>query len=112
MPPHSTKQGEELVNLKIEEMKNSENRIEVEKGFWDSFKPRAKVVITGESVNLMAELETLFSFIQLEGDPVRRSALIELAMGKKGVDITGLPKTEQPQQPVPVQQTKLQPQVA
>jgi hypothetical protein len=112
MPPHSTKQGEELVNLKVEEMKNSENRIEIEKGFWEGFKPRAKVVITGESVNLMAELETLFSFIQLEEDPVRRSALIELAMGKKGVDITGLPKTEQPQQPVPVQQTKLQPQVA
>jgi len=112
MPPHSTGQGEELVNLKVEEMKNSENRIEIEKGFWEGFKPRAKVVITGESVNLMAELETLFSFIQLEEDPVRRSALIELAMGKKGVDITGLPKTEQPKQPVPVQQTKLQPQVA
>jgi hypothetical protein len=53
----------------------------------------------------MAELETLFSFIQLETDPVRRSALIELALSKKGVDITGLPKTEQQ----PVQQQIQQP---
>ena len=106
MPPHSKEQGEDLIDLKIEELKKSDkNRIEIEKGFWDGFKPRAKVIITGESVNLMAELETLFSFIQLETDPVRRSALIELALSKKGVDITGLPKTEQQ----PVQQQIQQP---
>ena len=52
------------------------------------------MIITGENVNITAELETLYSFIQLEQDPIRRQALIEMAMAKKGIDISMLPKTE------------------
>jgi hypothetical protein len=50
-------------------------------------------------------LESLASFITLETDPVRRSALIEMAMAKKGLDISSLPKTP-PVQPQPVAQTQ------
>jgi len=76
--------------------------IKIEKGFWEGFKPRAKVDITGENVKLAAELESIFSFTQLEADPVRRSALIEMAMAKKNIDISNLPKSPpMPQQVQP-----------
>ena len=72
---------------------NKKAIVKIEKGFWDKFKPRAKVDITGENVRLAAEMESLYSFIQLESDPIRRSALIEMAMAKKNIDISNLPKT-------------------
>jgi len=98
-PPHSTEQGEMLRNLKLEELKkNKKAMIEIEDGFWDKFKPRAKVVISGEGVNLLVELESLYSFISLEQDPIRRTAMIEMAMAKKGLDLTSLPKS--PPQPI------------
>ena len=74
-------------------MKDKEALVPLAKGFWKEFKPRAKVLITGEKVSLMAELETLANFINLESDPVRRTALIEMAMSRKGIDISKLPKT-------------------
>ena len=43
-------------------------------------------------------METLSTFIALEADPIRRTALIELAMRKKNIDVASLPKT--PPQPV------------
>jgi len=93
-PPHSTEQGEMLRNLKLEELKkNKKVFIEIEKGFWDNFKPRAKVVISGENVNLAKDLETLATFIRLETNNERRTALIEIAMLKAGVDTTSLPKS-------------------
>jgi hypothetical protein len=67
-------------------------------GYWDNFKPRVKVVITGENVNLAGELESLASFISLEQDPIRRTALIEKAMARKGYDISDLPRSEMPTQ--------------
>ena len=51
------------------------------------------MVIAGEGSTMVADLESLASFAQLELDPVRRTALIELAMMKKGIDVASLPKT-------------------
>jgi hypothetical protein len=62
------------------------------------------VVIVGENTNKVEELQTLATFIQMEGDPVRRTALIEMVMAKKGIDVAKLPKT--PPQP------QIQPQTA
>lgn len=93
-PPHSTEQGEMLRNLKLEELKkNKKAMIEIEEGFWDNFKPRAKVVISGENVNLAKDLESLYTFISLEQNLERRTAMIEIAMAKVGFDITSLPKS-------------------
>jgi hypothetical protein len=109
MPPHSTEEGEMIIKLKEEEIsRNKEALIKIEKGFWDSFKPRIRVIISGENVNLLSELESLYSFIKLEADPVRRTALIEMAMQKKGIDITTLPKS--PPQPIQAPQEVRQPQ--
>ena len=84
--PHTPEIAINLKNQKIEELKKKkELLVKLEKEMWDNFKPRAKVVITGENYNLISELETLKSFIQLEQDPIRRTALIEMAMGKKDI---------------------------
>jgi len=91
--PHSQEEAMVLKALKLQELlKNKEAIIELEKEYWEGFKPRIKIDITGERVALMAELETLANFINLELDPIRRTALIELAMKKKGIDVEGLPK--------------------
>ena len=58
------------------------------------YAPNVTVIITGENSTLDADLQTYATFIQMEADPVRRSALIEMMMKKKGVDVAGLPKSE------------------
>ena len=66
---------------------------------WKNFLPRVIVSITGENYALARELESIKSFIALEQDPIRRTALIELAMNKTNIDVAKLPKTQQaPQQ--------------
>lgn len=102
IPPHSPEMAQTIKEAKMEEIvKNKKAVVNIEKGFWDNFKPRVRVVITGENVQLAGEMESLYSFIQLEADPVRRTALIEMAMSKKNIDISNLPKT--PPQPIQVQ---------
>jgi len=97
--PHTAEEAKALKDLKLQEViKNKEAIINLEKEYWEGFKPRARIDITGERVALLAELETLANFIQLESDPVRRTALIELAMKKKGIDIEKLPKSTPEQQ--------------
>lgn len=110
LPPHSSEIAIILKESKLEEVtKNKKAIVEVEDGFWDNFKPRVKVIITGENVQLVSELESLYSFIQLEADPVRRTALIEMAMAKKNIDISNLPKSPpMPQQVQPNQVAKEQ----
>lgn len=91
---HTPEEALILKESKLKELlQNKEATIKLEKEYWAGFKPRAQVDITGERVALMAELETLANFINLESDPVRRTALIELAMKRKGIDIEKLPKT-------------------
>lgn len=58
------------------------------------FEPNVTIIITGENTTLAADMSTLQQFIALETDPVRRTALIELAMKKAGMDVGALPKTQ------------------
>ncbi len=93
-PPHSPEEAQLLKDEKMQELlKNKEVIITLEKEMWKGFKPRVIISITGENYALVTELETLKTFIQLENSPARRTALIELAMMKKGIDISKLPKT-------------------
>jgi len=94
MPPHSVEVAMIIKEAKMEDiMENEKAVIKVEKGFWEGFIPRVKVIITGENVRLAAEMESLYSFIQLESDPIRRTSLIEMAMAKRNIDISSLPKS-------------------
>ena len=100
---HTEEEAQAIKQEKLNELMKSKQAVaKLEKGFWDGFKPRVKVVITGENSRVLVDLETLYSFIQLEQDPVRRQALIEKAMKLKGIDVAGLPKLEKAQlQPIP-----------
>ena len=98
-PPHTNEQAVTVKAQQLEELKKRPQILmkSVENLFED-YKPHVQVVITGEQVNLDADLQTMGTFVSLEGDPVRRTALIELMMKKKGIDVASLPKT--PPQPI------------
>jgi len=96
--PHPEEYAVIIKEQKIAELSQSpETVVKLEKKLFEDMKPRMQVVISGENVRLAADLETLSTFIQLEADPIRRSALIEIAMNKKGIDVSDLPKTEAPE---------------
>lgn len=63
------------------------------------FEPSVSCVITGENSTLPQDMQTLSTFIALEQDPIRRTALIEMAMKKKGIDVASLPKSPEQGQP-------------
>lgn len=105
-PPHDEEVAKDIKMQKLQEItKNQEAVVDLEKDMWKDFYPRVKVSITGENYNLASDLDTLVSFITLEQDPLRRSSLIEMAMKKKGIDVSALPKSPPlpPPQPEPPQ---------
>ena len=109
-PPHNQEIAQVIKAEKVQELiKDKELMVKLSREMWDGFKPRVKVVITGENYQLASDLETLKAFITLEQDSVRRTALIEKAMAKKNIDVSKLPKS--PPQPLP-QPTQAQPQVS
>ncbi|MFA5394648.1 MAG: hypothetical protein WC346_01365 [Methanogenium sp.] len=113
-PPHSAEMAQNIKQRELDAlMQKKEVLVNLEDEMWEDFKPRVKVAITGENYNLAVELETLQTFIALEQDPVRRTALIEIAMGKKGIDAKSLPKTPpvQPQQQAMAQTPEARPKI-
>jgi len=106
-PPHDEEIAKDIKIKKLQELlKNKEAVVTLEKDMWNDFYPRVRVTITGENYALATEMETLNSFIQLEQDPIRRTALIEMAMQKKNIDISSLAKTPPlPPQPQPTDQS-------
>lgn len=103
--PHGQDVADFLKQQELQKLIKNPNRVmQGIKAVFKDFEPSVSVVITGENSTLPQDLQTLQSFIQLEEDPVRRSAMIEMAMAKKGIDVASLPKG-QPQQPQQGQQT-------
>jgi len=92
--PHSQDICDTLKMQVVQNLQKHPNLLmkEIRKVFED-FEPSVSVVITGENSTLPQDLQTLSTFIQLEEDPVRRSAMIEMAMAKKGLDVASLPKS-------------------
>ena len=106
LPPHTKEIADALKKEKLDELKvRPELLIKAVKTMFKDFKPRASVIITGEQLNLAEDIQSLVELIQLEADPIRRTALIEKVMRMKGIDVEALPKTE-PQ--VPQQQQVIQ----
>jgi len=107
LPPHTNEIAVTLKEDKLKELKERpELLMKATKDLFKGFKPHISVIITGEQVNLDADLQTLMGFAGLEQDVVRRTAMIELAMKKKGIDVGALPKTD----PAQVQQQQAQQQ--
>jgi hypothetical protein len=100
--PHTKEMADGIKKIKLDEIRTKgADLVKLEKGLWDGVKPRINITITGERIAMQSDLATLAQFIGLESDPVRRSALIEMAMKKKGIDTTNLPKTEVPKKVAP-----------
>lgn len=92
--PHAQDMCDTLKAQKLDELKaRPENLMSGIKAVFAGFKPSVSVDITGENSTLPQDLQTLSTFIQLEQDPIRRSAMIEMAMAKKGLDVASLPKS-------------------
>ncbi|HEC32910.1 MAG TPA: hypothetical protein ENI63_01460 [Candidatus Kaiserbacteria bacterium] len=114
LPPHTPEIADNLKQEKLDELlQRPQLLMKATKDMFKRFKPRVSVVITGEQVNLDAELQTMMGFIKLEQDPVRRSAMIGVAMRKAGVDVGSLPQSPpQPIQPQPQPATQALPSKA
>lgn len=99
-PPH-TEETALLVKAKQMEGLKDAKFLDMEKDMWKGYAPGVSVDITGEALRVNEDLQTFVQFAQLEADPVRRTALIEMALKKKGIDVESLPKTPPlpPQQP-------------
>lgn len=107
LPPHGPEIADGLKEQKLQEiMSRPEQMIRLEKGWLDGVKPRVSVVISGENITMTEDLQTLATFIQLEVDPIRRSALIERAMKRKGIDVEDLPKSPTPEEQAQMQQAQ------
>lgn len=93
-PPHTNDQAVMIKQQEFQKLKaRPQLLMQGLKEMFTDFKPNVSVVITGEQVALDSELQTLGTFVSLEMDPVRRTALIELMMKKKGIDAGALPKS-------------------
>ena len=63
LPPHNEEIAKELKEKKLQELlQNDEVKVQLEDDTWDDFKPRVRVVITGENTILIEEMETLSTF--------------------------------------------------
>jgi hypothetical protein len=98
--PHNKQIADAIKQQKMDELKGrSQLLMTALKEVFDDFKPHVSIIITGENLNLDSDLQTIGTFASLEQDPIRRRALIEMAMKKKGIDVGALPKSE----PAPLQ---------
>ena len=90
---HSPEIKEAIIAEKMAEIQsNKDVRIKLIKEMWSNIKVRASITITGENTNLNADIQKLQVAVQMEADPIRRSALIEKIMIKLGIDTSNLPK--------------------
>lgn len=105
--PHSPEIAEALKLQKTEELSQKKDLFikEFRKAF-ESYKPRVSVVITGENTRRAEEKDSFAQFIPFEVDPIRRSALVEEAMRRSGIDVGGLPKSTPEQLAGPVEEEK------
>lgn len=92
--PHSPEFAQQIQAEKLTELQSRPHLLmENVNQLFDDFKGEAVVDITGESTTIVQDMATLAQFIGLEQDPVRRSAMIELAMKKSNIDVDALPKS-------------------
>ena len=104
--PHTKEFADDIKDQKMTELsKRPQFLLKLLKDAFKGFKPKAKVVITGENSTRTERLQNLASFISLETDPVRRSYLIERAMRMSGMDVGDMPKSE----PAPVAPVRPEP---
>lgn len=92
--PHGPEIAQLAKQQKLEELQKRPHLLmKGLKDIFDDFKPSVSIDITGENSTLPQDMQTYSTFTELEQDPIRRSAMIEMAMAKKGIDVASLPKS-------------------
>jgi len=95
-------QKEVVKQEKIAELKQKPNaEVEVKNNIYIGVLNRSFLIITGENVDVQKEVNNQITLINLEPDPVRRTALIEEVYQMLGKDISNLPKSEEKFEPIP-----------
>lgn len=93
--PHTKEVAETLKAEKLKELtKKGALFIKEFRKFFENYKPRVSVVITGENTRKDIERDIFMNFVPFEVDPIRRTALVEEAMRRSGIDVGNLPKSE------------------
>lgn len=98
LPPHTNEIADTLKAQKLDELKQRpELLMKNFKDMFDGFKKYMYIDITGEKSTMTEDTQTLTTAIQLEADPIRRSALLDMILKDKGFDVARLPKSQPPQ---------------
>jgi hypothetical protein len=99
LPPHGPDVAAALKAEKLAEVEKApEALVSLTRDLWEGVRARVQVTITAEQTRLQSDVDNIMGFAKIESDPVRRTALIELGMGKTGIDVGNLPKSP-PQMP-------------
>ena len=99
---HTPEMKEMLINEKIEELKKFKPVIKNNKKIWENLSKRIKITITGEESNILDNLSTIASLLQVEQDISRRNYLLDRVYAMKGIPVPPVtPQQEVEQRPHP-----------
>lgn len=107
--PHTIEIANTLKEQKMDELKKRPQLLM--KGLselFEGFVANCYVDITGEKSTIEEDTQSLVAVLNLEADPIRRSAMLDQILKNKGFDIASFPKSQPPQ---PISQST-QPQPA
>ena len=96
--PHPQEAREQLINTKIEEMKEKDPLLKNSKEIWKGILPGLRIVVTGEGYSTSSEISTAIQLLPMEADPGRRAFLLDWIYKSKGLPVPNPPPPPQPQQ--------------
>jgi len=106
MGPHTKEMADAIKEEKMKELSQKKDIfMKGIKSVFENYRARVSIVITGENTRRYEEIDMFTKFTPLITDPVRRDAMVDLAMQRAGIDVGNLPKSPPPE-PVQPKQTK------
>ena len=100
---HSKELAQDIISLKMEELKENDPVLENSKEMWDGLLNRISITVSGENTDQIDKITDIFDALQLEPRPDIRTHLLDQIYAVRGIQIPQ--EVQQPQpQPQPVQQ--------
>lgn len=100
--PHTQEMKEMLLMEKKEELKQFRPSVANNKEIWKDITKRIRITITGEESNILDNLSTIASLLQVEQDISRRNYLLDRVYAMKGIPVPPVtPQQEVEQRPHP-----------
>jgi hypothetical protein len=95
--PHTPEMAKLLKEAKMKEIQKLDPMIENSEKIWKDVINRIWVTMTGENADFNDEMQTIYSMIQLETDPVRRAYLLDRIYAMKGLNVPPPVQSDIPQ---------------